>query len=49
MKTIKIKNTCLELSREGFKDGSIVKAEIDKQGKAWFGRCVVYPGNYSIV
>lgn len=38
-----------ELSKEGFKKGSSVKAEIDKQGKAHFGRCIVYSGDYKVL
>lgn len=44
-----------ELNKEGFRKGDVFRAEIDKDGKAWFNslrghsRCVVYPGDYELL
>lgn len=51
MKTayIKINKSCFELQKEGFLSGETVKVQIDKEGRAWFGRCVVYKDNYELI
>lgn len=54
-KLIKIKEVCIELSKEGFTSGEHVEAQIDINGAAWFksktdeNYCVVYPDNYTVI
>lgn len=52
-----LENPNSEITKEGFKKGDKVLAEIDNNGRAWFktklplfnNDCVMYPGDYSLV